>query len=94
VNFGWPISSRPLRGRLWRNGRICWDNDEVFYIIHDGSRLAYLYVNPNTPSIGPLAYHAARYDSRCLSKEQRKAWRACKKDDHYLEAVKLGLYSR
>jgi hypothetical protein len=70
----WMLSTRPIRGRLQRGGRIPWDNSEVWYVHSaNGRRCSHLYINAATCSIGTRDEHGARYRGNCLSAKKREA---------------------
>ena len=70
----WMLSTRPIRGRLQRGGRIPWDKSEVWYVHSaNGRRCSHLYINAATCLIGTRDEHGARYRGNCLSGKKRQA---------------------
>jgi hypothetical protein len=76
-----PIYERPLRGRLWRGGKIPWDKSVVYLAsgLLDHRRCRHLYIDPVSYSIGTRwdFRPAHTYDSRCLSQKNRKIFQEC-----------------
>jgi hypothetical protein len=85
----WMLSTRPIRGRLQRGGRVPWDRSEVWYVHgRDGRRYCHLYIDPVSHQIGTRHDHGARYRCNCLSRKQRQAEKRFREE---IKAIKAGL---
>jgi hypothetical protein len=85
----WILSTRPIRGRLQRGGKIPWDKSEVWYVHgNDGRRYCHLYIDAGTHRIGTRRDHQARYRCNCLSAKQRKAGKEFRQA---LKAIRAGI---
>jgi hypothetical protein len=81
----WMLSTRSIRGRLWRGGRIPWGS-EVWYVHGaNNKRRRFLYINAATCEIGTRDDHGARYRCCCLSHKQ---WLAHKRFRDTLKEIR------
>jgi hypothetical protein len=73
----WMLSTRPIRGRLQRGGKIPWDKNEVWYVHgNDGRRYCHLYLNPPSNQIGTRDAISGKYKCNVLSRKKRQAEKA------------------
>jgi hypothetical protein len=64
------LSSQPHRGWLQRNGYIPYYHSEIWYVISNGKRYRYLYINPETTEIGTRADHFPGVHRQYLRKDR------------------------
>jgi hypothetical protein len=70
VDKTFELSSQPHRGWLQRNGYIPYHHDEIWYVISNGKRYRYLYINPETTEIGTRTDHFAGVHRQYLRKDR------------------------
>jgi hypothetical protein len=77
----WRLSTAPWGNRkLSRNGFVPWSKEERYYVHSSPTkRHQYLYVNPESFTIGTFPEMNAKYDCNCWSRRQRQTWKEAMK---------------